>query len=116
MSVINNTKCMRAAAGISGVLSPVFCLHRAKEVYEFAYTYPYSYTELQKWLFSWDRLQLPYLQRLLLCRTPQLKRVDALVIQESYVDVGQSYMLHPTCTITAHACCSCNTLLTKQVG
>lgn len=65
-------------------------LCRAKEVYEFAYTYPYSYTELQKWLLGWERLHLPYLQRHLLCRTPQMKRVEALIIEESYIDVGQS--------------------------
>ena len=58
-----------------------FC-HRAKEVYEFAYTYPYSYSELQRWLLGLKRVDAPYLQRRLLCRTPQMKRVDMLTIEE----------------------------------
>ena len=60
-------------------------------MYEFAYTYPYSYSQLQRWLLSWQRLRLPYLQRHLLCRTPHVKRVDVLVIQDTSIDVGQSY-------------------------
>ena len=66
---------------------------RPKEVYEFAYTYPYSYTKLQRWLHSWERLHLPYLQRHLLCRTPQMKRIDAVVIEEILTDVGQYCVL-----------------------
>ena len=62
-------------------------------MYEFAYTYPYSYTKLQRWLLSWERLQLPYLQRHLLCRTPLMKRIDALVIEEVLTDVGQCCLL-----------------------
>lgn len=55
---------------------------RAKEVYEFTYTYPYSYTELQRWLLGLERVDAPYLQRRLLCRTPQMKRVDMLTIED----------------------------------
>jgi len=74
---------------------------RSKEVYEFAYTYPYSYTKLQQWLLSWERLHLPYLQRCLLCRTPQMKRIDALVIEEVLSDVGQCCML----SLSSHLTC-----------
>ncbi|KAL0053973.1 hypothetical protein WJX82_001877 [Trebouxia sp. C0006] len=82
----------------SNVLSVLFTIDRPKEVYEFAYTYPYSYTKLQQWLLSWERLHLPYLQRHLLCRTPQMKRIDALVIEEVLTDVGQ---VRPVVFVTA---------------
>lgn len=71
---------------------------RAKEVYEFAYTYPYSYSQLQRWLLTWQRVQLPYLQRHLLCRTPHMKRMDVLVIEDASIDVGQS-VLQCTCLL-----------------
>ncbi|KAL0021131.1 hypothetical protein WJX77_002577 [Trebouxia sp. C0004] len=82
----------------SNVLSVLFTIDRPKEVYEFAYTYPYSYTKLQRWLLSWERLHLPYLQRHLLCRSPQMKRIDALVIEEVLTDVGQ---VRPMVFVTA---------------
>ena len=66
--------------------------NRAKEVYEFAYTYPYSYSQLQRWLLGWQRQHLPYLHRHLLCRTPHMKKVDVLVIQDTSIDVGQSLL------------------------
>ena len=53
-------------------------------MYEFAYTYPYSYSDLQRWLAGLDRVSNPYLQRILLCRTPHLKRVDMLIIEEEH--------------------------------
>ena len=65
-------------------------------MYEFAYTYPYSYTELQRWLLGLERVNAPYLQRSLLCRTPQLKRVDMLTIEEepkSQVGMVRQFLL-----------------------
>lgn len=64
--------------------------NRAKEVYEFAYTYPYSYSQLQRWLLSWQRQHLPYLHSHLLCRTPHMKKVDVLIIEDTSMHVGQS--------------------------
>lgn len=68
--------------------------NRAKEVYEFAYTYPYSYSQLQRWLLSWQRLQLPYLHRHLLCRTAHMKKVDVLIIQDPSINVGQFFFVY----------------------
>jgi hypothetical protein len=62
------------------VLSFVFVFDEADDEYEFAYTYPYTYTRLQRQLASYDRLALDCCRRELLCRTPQLRRVDVLTI------------------------------------
>ena len=94
-SVFDSTRCLGLA------VTACHCLcYRAKEVYEFAYTYPYSYSQLQRWLLTWQRLQLPYLQRHLLCRSPHMKRVDVLVIEDASTDVGQSTF----CSSSGHAC------------
>jgi len=50
------------------------------EVYYFAYSYPYTYTDLQKYLHRLERLEMPFLQRKLLCRTIQNRRMDILTI------------------------------------
>ena len=71
-------------------------------MYEFAYTYPYSYTQLQRWLLRWERQQLPYMRRYLLCRTPQHKRVDVLIIEDLSTDVGQLAVI-PDNQKVAHA-------------
>lgn len=76
--------------------------HRTKEVYEFAYTYPYSYTELQRWLLGLERSSAPYLQRGLLCRTAQLKRVDMLVIEDLPSQVGMVQQVLLACTGIVH--------------
>lgn len=62
------------------VLSFVFVFDQADDEYEFAYTYPYTYTHLQRQLASYDRMALPFCRRELLCRTPQMRRMDVLTI------------------------------------
>lgn len=64
------------------VLSIIFTFDKEDDVYEFAYSYPYTYTQLQHDLAFWDFLALPYLRRACLCRTPLLKRLDLLTIAE----------------------------------
>ncbi|GMH41804.1 hypothetical protein BSKO_09714 [Bryopsis sp. KO-2023] len=62
------------------VLSMVITMPNAGEVHEIAYTFPYNYTRQQYQLAWIERLNKPFLRRDLLCRTPQLRRVDMLTI------------------------------------
>jgi hypothetical protein len=71
-----------SAASSTGVLSFTFTFPQAGCPYEFAYTIPYSYTQGQQLLASLEQRQLPFLRRGLLCRTPQGRRVDVVVIKE----------------------------------
>ena len=64
------------------VLSFVFVFDEPNDDYEFAYTYPYTFTRLQRQLASWDRAAHRFCTRELLCRTPQMRRVDVLTICE----------------------------------
>ena len=45
------------------VLSIVFAFDKEEDVYQFAFSYPYTYTRLQKYLDSLEIKQLPYLKR-----------------------------------------------------
>lgn len=45
------------------VLSIVFAFDKEDDVYQFAFSYPYTYTRLQKYLDSLEMKQLPYLKR-----------------------------------------------------
>ena len=45
------------------VMSFTFCFDREDDVYQFAYSFPYSYTKLQNYLDHLERRQLDYLQR-----------------------------------------------------
>ncbi|KAK9820196.1 hypothetical protein WJX72_007360 [[Myrmecia] bisecta] len=62
------------------VLSMVFTFDKQGELYEFAYSFPYSYTHLQHFLAALAGQQLPYMRRDLLCRSPQLRQVDVITI------------------------------------
>jgi len=71
------------------VLSLALTLHGGpSEVYELAYSVPYTYSELQRTLDVLERSSAansvapPVVQRRLLCRSPQLRRVDVVVISE----------------------------------
>lgn len=64
----------------SYVLSWVFAIDRTDDVFYFAYSFPYTYTDLQCYLHSIDRLQLPHYARRLATRTEQERRVDLLTI------------------------------------
>ncbi|GIY74148.1 hypothetical protein CDAR_166341, partial [Caerostris darwini] len=45
------------------VLSIVFVFDKEEDVYHFAFSYPYSYTRLQKYMESLESKQLPYFKR-----------------------------------------------------
>jgi hypothetical protein len=65
------------------------------QVYEVAYSYPYPYTHLQHVLHELENPlehsscthRSHFFRRVLLCRTPQLRRVDLLVISDPMVDL-----------------------------
>lgn len=62
------------------VLSFVFEFDMEDDVYYFAYCYPYTYTDLQRYLHSIDSMSLPFYKREMLCRTMQHRRLDMLII------------------------------------
>ena len=62
------------------VLSFFFTFDDEEDEYQFAYCFPYGYTDLQRLLYRKDLLALPSYRRELLCRTPQHRRVDLLTI------------------------------------
>eukprot|EP00285_Hemiselmis_virescens_P001134 CAMPEP_0173408928 /NCGR_PEP_ID=MMETSP1356-20130122/70955_1 /TAXON_ID=77927 ORGANISM="Hemiselmis virescens, Strain PCC157" /NCGR_SAMPLE_ID=MMETSP1356 /ASSEMBLY_ACC=CAM_ASM_000847 /LENGTH=197 /DNA_ID=CAMNT_0014370303 /DNA_START=17 /DNA_END=606 /DNA_ORIENTATION=+ len=62
------------------VLSFVFEFDNEDDTYWFAYSFPYTYTDLQHYLHSMDRLNLTFYRRDLLCRTVQNRRVDLITI------------------------------------
>jgi hypothetical protein len=62
------------------VLSFLFEFDREDDVYFFAYSFPYTYTDLQRYLYGLEQKVLPYFQRELLCRTIQHRRMDLLTI------------------------------------
>ena len=45
------------------VMSFTFCFDREDDVYQFAYSFPYSYTKLQNYLENIEQRQLDYVQR-----------------------------------------------------
>lgn len=45
------------------VMSFTFCFDREDDVYQFAYSFPYSYSKLQNYLEHIDQRQLNYVQR-----------------------------------------------------
>ncbi|KAF8794276.1 Cytosolic carboxypeptidase 6 like protein [Argiope bruennichi] len=45
------------------VLSIVFAFDKEDDVYHFAFSYPYSYTRLQKYMESLESKQLPFFKR-----------------------------------------------------
>jgi len=62
------------------VLSFVFEFDLEDDVYFFAYCYPYTYTDLQRYLHSIDQMELPFYKREVLCRSMQHRRLDMLII------------------------------------
>jgi hypothetical protein len=44
-------------------MSFTFCFDREDDVYQFAYSFPYTYTKLQNYLDNIDQRQLDYVQR-----------------------------------------------------
>ena len=45
------------------VMSFTFCFDREDDVYQFAYSFPYTYTKLQNYLENIEQRQLDYVQR-----------------------------------------------------
>ena len=69
--------------GGSYLLSFIFTFEAdGDEIFDFAYSFPYTYTDLQKYLDSLQRQSLPYFDLSLLCRTNQMRRVDLVEIRE----------------------------------
>eukprot|EP00462_Mataza_sp_D1_P009379 CAMPEP_0175163852 /NCGR_PEP_ID=MMETSP0087-20121206/26025_1 /TAXON_ID=136419 /ORGANISM="Unknown Unknown, Strain D1" /LENGTH=118 /DNA_ID=CAMNT_0016452693 /DNA_START=314 /DNA_END=667 /DNA_ORIENTATION=- len=57
-----------------------FMFDREQDQYFFAYSFPYTYTDLQKYLHGLESLNRDYFRRELLCRTVQHRRLDLLTI------------------------------------
>jgi hypothetical protein len=61
-------------------LSFLFQFDRPDDEYFFAYSFPYTYTRLQKYLHALEAQNMPHFRRELLCRTTQQRRLDLLKI------------------------------------
>eukprot|EP00903_Cladosiphon_okamuranus_P010151 g9612.t1 len=71
------------------VMSFLFQFHGATDApYYFAYSFPYTYTDLQRYLYSVERQGLPFLRREVLCRTLQERRVELLTITAPEGEAG----------------------------
>ena len=64
------------------VLSFLFQFDDAADTYFFAYSYPYTYTDLQRYLYDLDQRGMAFYSRELLCRTIQHRRLDLLTITD----------------------------------
>mmetsp|Transcript_38954 Transcript_38954/g.122905 ORF Transcript_38954/g.122905 Transcript_38954/m.122905 type:complete len:260 (+) Transcript_38954:75-854(+) len=62
------------------VLSFIFEFDNEDEEYFFAYSFPYTYSDLQKYLYQIESRKLSFCKRELLCKTILQRRVDLLVI------------------------------------
>jgi murein tripeptide amidase MpaA len=62
------------------VLSFVFEFDSDDDTYHFAYSFPYTYSDLQHYLQGLDRLKLPFYKRETLCRTVQHRKVEMITI------------------------------------
>ncbi|RMZ93773.1 Cytosolic carboxypeptidase 6 [Brachionus plicatilis] len=65
------------------VMSFVFCFDVEDDVYQFSYSFPYSYTKLQNYLQILDNRGLDYYERELLALSVQQRRLDLLTISDS---------------------------------
>ena len=59
-----------------------FVFGRSGDEYFFAYSFPYTYSYLQKWLGDIEAMQLPFVKRQLLARSVQQRRLDCLRVEE----------------------------------
>ncbi|KAI9204182.1 cytosolic carboxypeptidase 6 [Polychytrium aggregatum] len=64
----------------SYIMSFAFTFDRADDVYYFAYSFPYTYTDLQMYLQELENRQLPYFDRGLLGYSEQGRRLDIITI------------------------------------
>eukprot|EP00297_Palpitomonas_bilix_P006051 CAMPEP_0113883720 /NCGR_PEP_ID=MMETSP0780_2-20120614/9779_1 /TAXON_ID=652834 /ORGANISM="Palpitomonas bilix" /LENGTH=423 /DNA_ID=CAMNT_0000871101 /DNA_START=74 /DNA_END=1345 /DNA_ORIENTATION=+ /assembly_acc=CAM_ASM_000599 len=65
------------------VMSFLFQFDQADEIYSFAYCYPYSYSDLQRYLLALEMRQMSFFSRDLLTRTVQGRRLDLLTIHDA---------------------------------
>ncbi len=65
------------------ILTFLFEFDIVEDEYFFSYCYPYTYTDLQKFLFNIERRSLSYFKRELLGLTLQNRRLDILTITEA---------------------------------
>ena len=67
--------------GNSYVMSFLYTFEgKSSEETFFAYCFPYTYTDLQRYLYRLERKRLPFFTRTLLTRTVQFRRLDLLTI------------------------------------
>jgi len=62
------------------ILSFLFEFDRESDTYFFAYSFPYTYTDLQRYLHFLDQQDFAFYKRELFCRSVQNRRVDKLTI------------------------------------
>lgn len=65
------------------VMSFVFCFDHEDDVYQFSYSFPYSYTKLQNYLQILDSRNLDFYERELLATSVQQRRLDLITICDS---------------------------------
>lgn len=80
-----------SGASAAFVMSFVFSFDRlnSREEYFFAYSYPFTYTEQQRYLARLEAQRLPFVRRELLCRSVQGRRVDVVFIDEDLDGTGR---------------------------
>ncbi|CAF0742118.1 unnamed protein product [Adineta steineri] len=94
------------------VMSFTFCFDREDDVYQFAYSFPYTYTKLQNYLDNIEQRQLDYVQRRPLVYSVQKRRLDLLTIANpALLSKGQrkkvviiTARVHPGETPSSYVC------------
>jgi len=79
------------------------------ETFQFAYNFPYTYTQLQHELYTMEQRQLPFVRRSLIGRTLQHRRLDMLTITngsnlEDKPVVFVTARVHPGESAASHVC------------
>lgn len=85
-------------------LSFFFEFDDPSDEFYFAYSWPFSYTDLQRALFFLEARQLPFVTRTLLTRSPQHRRVDLITItndSQPQTPDTQQQQQHPQAAATA---------------
>ncbi|CAG9462644.1 unnamed protein product [Pedinophyceae sp. YPF-701] len=77
------------------ILSFVFLFDNEDDHYEFAYSFPYTPSRLQRHLGLLEALHPPHFRRELLCRTLQGRRCDILTVADPWAEQEQLAMSLP---------------------